>query len=367
MPIKNTVNDIIGCAYFVVTGDAHLAEEETLGLYQLRRMIQNMVAAEPGVEHFAETGDLEAALRLCPGLDSETQEAMEMECQIVNQEYGMMGAMMSAAALPTFLQSLSEARGDVTSLEEVIALGKSQAKTLENPYHQKLATHVCVLTAYADGDFNVGERSAAQVLCEEWGLDLNETMSWCLENLSPIWNAYEECLSDSELLAEDEEDSDWEDESSDDDDQVFPIKGDENSFVAFVTSMITIVLVQNDMASDYDEIIAKVIESKMGLFGIEAEDPMAIASQQVASIRSILEDYSADDLRSESVDLVRSFAEEISDDGLRTSLIMQSSALTNSDIDEGEFVTLSATEGDDAFWLAKEALDVWGSSMTFSV
>jgi hypothetical protein len=151
---------ILHCAYLVAVGDAHLAEEELSHLSLLRGEIRRVLSARGAIEAVECSGNFETAKSL---FDPSTPVRLSIE--------GIIG-------VPPAMMSLHQARQDLATQEELVALEQQYAAKITDPYLQKVAYYFCIQVASADDDFADAEHQTLRILGDVWGLSHGDAVDW---------------------------------------------------------------------------------------------------------------------------------------------------------------------------------------------
>lgn len=158
---------VLKCAYLVAVGDAHLADEEQQHISLMRGQVQRMLQARRAIEA-AEAGDWKTARE---HFDGSAPVSLSME---------------GIFDLPPALMEIHEERVAVQSQDELAELEKRTARSLTDPFYQKVAYISCMQAALADDELSDAERQTLRILGDEWNLGHGEAVSWYNNIAAPV-------------------------------------------------------------------------------------------------------------------------------------------------------------------------------------
>jgi hypothetical protein len=168
---QETLNQCVRCAFLCAVGDTELADEEREDLQGgIQSALQSIHHYRKAIESFDKTGNFEASLKL------KGSEPIIL----IN------GSHMMFDGLPPFLDDVFEQRGAVKNVEELIALEKSEASKITDPFFQKLAMLTCEMVCDNDGEVSPGELVSIKNMCEIWELDYWDVLAWQDNIIMPI-------------------------------------------------------------------------------------------------------------------------------------------------------------------------------------
>jgi len=170
---QEILNQIVRCSFLAALGDAELSEEESDDLNGgIQSYIQRLYFDKKAIEHFEKTRDFDAAIKI------------KNKDGVVALSLG--GNMGLFGPVPPFISDLYDQRSEVKSIEELIALEKSEASKISDPFFQKLAVCTCLAVCESKGDLMDGELISIRNMCEMWDCSYSEARLWLTNVIEPI-------------------------------------------------------------------------------------------------------------------------------------------------------------------------------------